>query len=52
MLFPHPDPTLMTARQVAAGVVAEGGDTGEVKVLIADPGEEDEHDLHALFLQS
>lgn len=38
------DPTLMTAPRVAAAVVAEGGDADEVKVLIADPGAEDEHD--------
>ncbi|KAK3515556.1 hypothetical protein QTP70_024388 [Hemibagrus guttatus] len=31
------DPTLMTATQAVAAVVAEDGDTDEVKVLIADP---------------
>lgn len=33
----------MTATQAAAAVIAEGGDTDEVKVPIADPGEEVEH---------
>lgn len=29
----------MTATRAAAGVIAEGGDTHGVKVLITDPGE-------------
>lgn len=33
------DPILMTATRAAAGVIAEGGDTHGVKVLITDPGE-------------
>lgn len=42
-----PDPTLMSATQAAATVVAEGGDTDEVKVQHVDPGKEIEL---ALFL--
>lgn len=40
----------MTATQAAAAVVAEGGDTDEVRVLITDPGEEVERNSRFVSL--